>query len=55
MAEDNFGKQKCNTLKTIRLKIARANGIDFHPAECRHQGPCLGTCPACDEEIKYLD
>jgi len=49
------GRDKCDKLRKIRKKIAEANGIDFEPAECHHTGPCLGTCPVCDEEIKYLD
>lgn len=49
------GRDKCDKLCEIRKKIADANGIDFEPAECHHTGPCLGTCPVCDEEIKYLD
>lgn len=49
------GKEKCEILRDIRKKIAEINGIKFEPAECHHKGPCLGTCPVCDEEIKYLD
>ena len=49
------GRDKCDKLRVIRKKIADANGIDFEPAECHHAGPCLGTCPVCDSEIKYLD
>ncbi len=55
-AEKNHpGRAKCDKLREIRKKIAEANGIDFKPAECHHKGPCLGTCPVCDEEVKYLD
>jgi len=55
-AEHNHpGRDKCDKLREIRKKIAEANGIDFIPAECHHTGPCLGTCPVCDEEIKYID
>jgi len=53
--ENHPGKEKCNTLREIRQKIAEMNGIDFKPAECHHSGPCAGTCPVCDDEIKYLD
>ena len=49
------GREKCDTLREIRMKIAEANGIPFQPAECHHTGPCSGTCPACDAEIRYLD
>ena len=49
------GKEKCNTLREIRKKIAEVNDIKYEPAECHHKGPCMGTCPVCDSEIKYLD
>lgn len=49
------GREKCDKLREIRKKIADANDIEFEPAECHHRGPCLGTCPACDAEIRYLD
>lgn len=49
------GKEKCNLLKQIRKEIADRNGIAFEPAECNFQGNCSGTCPKCDEEIRYLD
>ena len=49
------GRDKCDQLRDIRKKIAEANGIDFEPAECHHTGPCRGTCPVCDSEIRYID
>lgn len=49
------GKHICNTLKAIRLDIARANGIKYEPCECQHQGECAGTCPACESEMRYLE
>ena len=51
----NRGKHICNTLKTIRLNIARANGIKYAPRECHHKGDCAGTCPACESEMRYLE
>lgn len=51
----NRGKHICNTLKAIRLDIARANGIEYAPCECHHEGDCLGTCPACEAEMRYLE
>ena len=51
----NHGKHICNTLKAIRLDIARANGIKYAPRECHHEGDCLGTCPACESEMRYLE
>ena len=49
------GKYICNTLKAIRLDIARANGIEYEPRECHHEGDCPGTCPACESEMRYLE
>lgn len=49
------GKFICNTLKAIRLDIARANGIEYSPCECHHKGDCAGTCPACESEMRYLE
>ena len=49
------GKHICNTLKAIRLDIARANGIKYEPRECNHKGECSGTCPACESEMRYLE
>ena len=49
------GKHICNTLKAIRLDIARANGIAYAPRECHHEGDCAGTCPACESEMRYLE
>lgn len=49
------GKHICNTLKAIRLDIARANGIKYEPRECLHEGDCSGTCPACESELRYLE
>ena len=49
------GKYICNTLKQVRLDIARANGINYSPRECHHEGDCAGTCPACESEMRYLE
>ncbi len=49
------GKHICNTLKQVRLDIARANGINYAPRECHHEGDCAGTCPACESEMRYLE
>lgn len=49
------GKSVCNTLKQIRLDVARANGIDYVPVPCNHKGDCAGTCPACESEVEYLE
>jgi len=49
------GKSTCKLLKDIRQQIADANGISYQPKECHHKGACAGTCPACEEEIRYLE
>ncbi len=49
------GKQTCRILKEIRRQIAEANDIEFVTSECRYKGDCLGTCPKCDAEVRYLE
>ena len=49
------GKSTCKLLKSIRQQIADANGISYQPKECHYKGDCAGTCPACEEEIRYLE
>ena len=49
------GRERCDQLREIRSKIAKANNIEFEPIECHHTEPCLGTCLMCDYEVAYLD
>ncbi len=49
------GKSKCKILKDIRKQIARENDIEFITSECKYQGDCLGTCPKCEAEVRYLE
>ena len=49
------GKSTCKLLKDIRQQIADANGISYQPKECHYKGDCAGTCPVCEEEIRYLE
>lgn len=49
------GKHTCKILKEIRRQIAEANGIEFMTSECRYKGDCLGTCPKCEAEVRYLE
>lgn len=49
------GKQTCKILKEIRRQIAEANDIDFITSECQYKGDCLGTCPKCESEVRYLE
>ena len=49
------GKQTCKILKEIRRQIAEANDIEYITSECRYKGDCLGTCPKCEAEVRYLE
>ena len=49
------GKHICNTLKEIRLRVARENNIEYSPTECHHEGDCAGTCPKCEAEVRYIE
>lgn len=49
------GKRICRQLRKIRRQIARENDIALVTTECRHKGSCLGTCPKCEAEIRYLE
>ena len=49
------GKEKCTILRNIRNEIAKANGIDFETTECTYEGECMGFCPKCDSEVRYLE
>ena len=49
------GRFICDQLKKVRLDIARANGIEYAPRECHHEGDCAGTCPACESEMRFLE
>jgi hypothetical protein len=49
------GKEQCDMLKRMREKIAKENGIEgFEYEKCPYEGPCNGTCPACDAEAESL-
>lgn len=49
------GKAKCDLLRSIRIRIANLNEIDYEPIVCTHDGPCRGTCEACDAEEAYIN
>ena len=51
----SLGKNRCRILKEIRQKIADENDIPFVTQECTYQGECSGTCPKCEEELRYLE
>lgn len=50
-----IGKEKCMKLRSIRERIAWENDIPYEPGKCDNDGPCAGTCPACDREEDYID
>ena len=50
-----LGKEKCRILKQIRQRIADENDIPYVTRECTYQGDCLGTCPKCESELRYLE
>lgn len=39
----------------MRRSIAEENGIELEMPECTYQGPCRGTCPRCESELRYLE
>ena len=49
------GKNKCRMLREIRRSIAAENEIPFHTEDCKYKGDCKGTCPKCEEEVRYLE
>jgi len=49
------GKNTCKILKEIRKQIAAENDIKLVIEECTYQGDCLGTCPKCEEEVRFLE
>ena len=49
------GKDICKELKAVRRKIAEENGIALEIPECTYQGPCKGTCPRCESEVRFLE
>ena len=49
------GKQTCKILKEIRKQIAEENDIELVISECTYKGDCLGTCPKCEAEVRYLE
>ena len=48
------GKDKCEILKLIRIRLAEINHISYTPHQCNNKGDCLGTCEACDAESQWL-
>lgn len=42
-------------LREIRAKIAAENGLTVPEDTCTNEGPCAGTCPKCDWEVRQLE
>ena len=51
----NRGKVICKELKALRKQIADENDIPLEIKECTYEGPCRGTCPRCEAEVRYLE
>ena len=49
------GKNICKQLKEVRRRIAEENDIPLEMKECTYEGPCRGTCPRCEAEVRYLE
>ncbi|MCK9155013.1 MAG: energy transducer TonB [Paludibacteraceae bacterium] len=49
------GRQTCKILKQIRQEIAQANDINLVTKECKYKRDCLGTCPQCEAEVRFLE
>ncbi len=49
------GKKICDTLKEVRMQVAKANDIKYAPTECHHEGDCAGSCPKCEAEVRWLE
>ncbi len=47
-------KEICNKLKEVRQQVADANNIPLASIPCNFEGECQGTCPKCEEELKYI-
>lgn len=51
---NKYGKEICNLLKHIREIVAKANGVKLHEEKCPNDVCHTGTCPKCDNHLKYL-
>ena len=48
------GKEKCEILKSIRVRLAELNNISYTPHPCNNIGDSKGSCSVCDAESKWL-
>lgn len=51
----NRGKEKCEQLRNIRIKIAEKYNLNYIPTTCTHSGECSGTCPVCEAEAEEIE
>ena len=49
------GAEICKRLRTMRAELAAANNIVFFQKPCHYNKSCAGTCPVCDDEIRYIN
>ena len=49
-----YGHGKCDYLKAARQKLIREYALDLTIPECTYEGPCVGTCPACEQELEVI-
>ena len=49
------GKDICKELKAVRRRIADENNIPLEIPKCTYKGPCAGTCPRCEWELRQLE
>ena len=49
------GKDICKELKAVRRRIADENDIPLEIPKCTYKGPCAGTCPRCEWELRQLE
>ena len=48
------GKEKCEYLRDLRVKMAAMYGVPYTPQECNNKGDCSGSCPMCDNEAMMI-
>ncbi len=48
------GRDKCRCLKQIRTALRDDLHIPVDIADCTYHGPCIGTCPKCEQELSVI-
>lgn len=54
LVQRSDGKELCSALRKARERFAADNQIDYYSEQCTFDGACGGTCPKCDEELRFL-